>query len=337
MPEELTIGQVTEPGQIEDNQETEPSIDTDNQSQDQEGQTSDTAEGTTEQGKQKYYTAEEMKSLEVDNLDTSRIPPEMQPFYKSLQAVNTRKSQELSELQKRYDAKFQELSQPQKPANPLYQQYRQNPLAVQRSIDTEVRKLEYQLYNLDPLAENTQQVKSQLLGQMNQLRDMKDNLENEYNQEKLVQQGMSEVKNIENQVYGQIYKNIPNYDKRAPEIRKFAVDKLGGKEDVIDFFSSPGLMVFDPTSRQFSFVGDKVANMVGMLNKAYEIINAGQILKNKENRKPNYVESVGQGNFANKGSKEERLKTLEKKAQKEGTLEAWSEYAQAQLDLQRKE
>jgi len=44
-----------------------------------------------------YYTPEEMKTLQVDGIDTSRIPPEMIPLYQAMQSPITRKSQELSQ------------------------------------------------------------------------------------------------------------------------------------------------------------------------------------------------------------------------------------------------
>jgi hypothetical protein len=43
------------------------------------------------------YTVEEMRALDVDHVDTSRIPPELLPFYKAMNAPVTRKSQEYSD------------------------------------------------------------------------------------------------------------------------------------------------------------------------------------------------------------------------------------------------
>jgi len=43
------------------------------------------------------YTVEEMRALDVDHIDTSRIPPELLPFYRAMNAPITRKSQEYSD------------------------------------------------------------------------------------------------------------------------------------------------------------------------------------------------------------------------------------------------
>lgn len=45
----------------------------------------------------KPYTIEELRELDYEQIDTSRIPPEGQPIFKSLQRIITKKSQGLSE------------------------------------------------------------------------------------------------------------------------------------------------------------------------------------------------------------------------------------------------
>ncbi len=62
--------------------------------------TNDVQEVAETQADNAYYSPEEMRTLQVDGIDTSRIPPEMQPLYQAMQAPITRKSQELSEKMK---------------------------------------------------------------------------------------------------------------------------------------------------------------------------------------------------------------------------------------------
>lgn len=51
----------------------------------------------------KYYTKEEIEQLGIDKLDPNKIPEELVPFYKSMQADYTRKTQQLAEERKRLE------------------------------------------------------------------------------------------------------------------------------------------------------------------------------------------------------------------------------------------
>lgn len=56
------------------------------------------------------YTVEEMRALDVDNIDTSRIPPELLPFYKAMNAPVTRKSQEYSDRIRKLELREAEIN-----------------------------------------------------------------------------------------------------------------------------------------------------------------------------------------------------------------------------------
>lgn len=312
--ETLTIDQViNEPTDTTDNQTSEPVSDVDNQQSGQEDQTTDTEGGTTGRNRSQYYTPDEMRNLDVDHIDTSRIPPEQLPIYRAIQAVNTRKSQELSNLKREYETRLAQFNQTNRQVSPqeqLYNAYKQNPGAIVQGIYNEISKLQ----TIDPMDENFRAAQAQIV----QLHRMKDEFATRVQYESQTNQN---VERITNEVANQLYSKIPNYEQRAPQLESFAKDKLGLTPEDLQYFSTPGIH------------GERTTRLVLALNKAYEIINAGQVLKNKENRKPNYVEPVGQGNRAGSGNREERLKALEKQAQKEGTLEAWSRYAQAQIEL----
>ena len=54
----------------------------------------------TKEEKPDYYTPEEIRELGIDRLDPNRIPPELLPWYKSMQADYTKKTQALAEERK---------------------------------------------------------------------------------------------------------------------------------------------------------------------------------------------------------------------------------------------
>ncbi len=61
------------------------------------------------EGEKPKYTDEELRTLDWQELDTSRLPESAVPIYKSLQASYTRKSQEVSETTKRLEKERAEL------------------------------------------------------------------------------------------------------------------------------------------------------------------------------------------------------------------------------------
>lgn len=54
----------------------------------------------SEKGEQAYYSPEEVRSSDFEKLDPARIPSELLPWYKSMQAGFTRKTQELAQQKK---------------------------------------------------------------------------------------------------------------------------------------------------------------------------------------------------------------------------------------------
>jgi hypothetical protein len=65
-----------------------------------EGEKPESEQPKQEEEQPKYYTKEEIEQLGIDKLDPNRIPPELLPFYKSMQADYTRKTQALAEERK---------------------------------------------------------------------------------------------------------------------------------------------------------------------------------------------------------------------------------------------
>ena len=63
----------------------------------------------------KYYSPDEIKEVGIEKLDPNKIPPELVPFYKSMQADYTRKTQAVREREKELEALR---SQPQPEVHP---------------------------------------------------------------------------------------------------------------------------------------------------------------------------------------------------------------------------
>ena len=68
-----------------------------------------------QQDQVKPYTPEEVAQVGIEKLDPTRIPAELQPFYKSMQADYTRKTQRLAEQQKQFENNRPAQSVPQTP------------------------------------------------------------------------------------------------------------------------------------------------------------------------------------------------------------------------------
>ena len=75
----------------------------------------------------KPYTLEEVSATEIDKLDPTRIPAELTPFYKSMLADYTRKTQALSNEKKALEQRVAQMNQPQVPAPQTEVQTQQQP------------------------------------------------------------------------------------------------------------------------------------------------------------------------------------------------------------------
>src|SRR3990170_8706655 len=139
---------------------TETDIATETEQVNQEGAvnqdqtTEDAAAGTEGDGtpEKQFYTLDEMKSLDPEQLDTSRIPPEAMPIYKSLQGNYTRKYMEIAEERKRLtEEKRLVESKPAEPSKPkdIYGIFDANP----QQIMTELSALISQEKASDPFSD----------------------------------------------------------------------------------------------------------------------------------------------------------------------------------------
>ena len=94
---------------------------------------------TTPDGKAKY-TTEELRTLDWQELDTSRLPDEAVPIYKSLQSSFTRKSQEVSEQTKSLNERKAELDR-------ILEQAKGIPQGEQKSTNSKAQQYQ-ELHNI---------------------------------------------------------------------------------------------------------------------------------------------------------------------------------------------
>src|SRR3990167_8502288 len=95
---------------------------------------------TTEPPEKQYYTAEEMRTLDYANIDTSRIAPEFLPIYKALQVPVTKRQQELASLQKEMESRREQSGMP----TTVEEAYRQDPMTFMNKLDNVILDLEAQ-------------------------------------------------------------------------------------------------------------------------------------------------------------------------------------------------
>ena len=89
-----------------------------------DGQQPAQQQSAAEQPDKQFYSPEEMRNLDFEQIDTSRIPPEMVPVYKALQASYTRNNQQVVEMRKQLEqqAMRQQVPQPQVPQQQVSQE-----------------------------------------------------------------------------------------------------------------------------------------------------------------------------------------------------------------------
>jgi hypothetical protein len=108
-------------------------------------------------------------------------------------------------------------------------------------------------------------------------------------------------------VNSEIYKAIPDFDAKRPELVATAID-LGLNE-------SEAQQIMDP-----AIVGESASRMAKMLNRVHAIVNAGKTAKSKEVKQPTKVEAAGNGGFSNKNTTHKQLE----RAKASGSMDDWA-------------
>jgi len=279
------------PGPEETPEEVEEIVDGEEEAEPQEAIDGDEPEEEVEP-----YSPEEIQEIGLSKLDPKRIPKELEPYYKAMQADYTRKTQAVAEERRKAEEERKAKEEPAAKKEPktFEEFYDQDPQGVMTWINSEIARL----------AEESPYTNAV---QIENLRDKKLELK-DYGKQKEATRTSQYMANVE--------KAIPGFNSKRKELAKHATDDLGYTMDDISTLSDP------------SKVGESAAiKFMAQINKSFELANAGKSLKSKEVKQPTKVELAGTGGF--KTSSETNLTKLYESAKTNGTNEAWAAYFDA--------
>lgn len=260
-----------------------------------------------------FYTLDEMKSLDPEQLDTSRIPPEALPIYKSLQGGYTKKYQEVAEEKKRLSEERRlsesRTAEPPKPKD-IYDIFDANP----EQTMTELSMLLSQKKALDPFSQEVEKLET-----------LKDNLlfrATQTTQHKIAEKERVEKDDeLNNQVYISLKKDIKGFDDKIKDIVEFAINGLGyTKEGFASQLFAPRIGV------------ENSIKFMQTINRMYDMDNAGKTAEGKINLNTVKPNKAGAGGGAKKTLPD--IENAYEKARRIGSTDAWAEYLTAvkQLD-----
>jgi len=240
----------------------------------EESAEAEVAPQVTPQGKP-YYTAEEMKNLDPEIVDTTRIPTEYVPFYKAMLAGFTKNQQKkMAEIQKQALKEPVPAQTATKPST-IYEAFDQNP----QQVLTDVRNAIYQKKEADPFDPD--------IIKLEKMRD------------ELVERGMqqqaqkAEIERVVNQVNTLIAKEIPDIETKRDSLNEFA-GELGLSMEELNTLTNP------------VYLGPLAAKLAIALNKAYNMRNqATDARKNLEKKKVKTAPKVLEPGKGFKTAKEE--------------------------------
>ena len=231
-----------------------------------------------------YYTPEEMRSLSPDGVDTSKIPPEMIPFYKSMLAPVTRKSQELAN--KLREADEANLERPQAKTPDLFEAYMQDPRGVVQAINTKILELE----DVDPLDENFKPARKEI----RRLEALKEDLKEKKDETTSVQ-GKQII--MLSELNTTITTEFKDWTDRKTKLETYAMGTLGYAKEELAYMTNP-----------FAVGKSAVVKFIKTVNRLYEADNAGKTAEGKVKKTtPTELERAGSGG----GGKKE--KTIEER------------------------
>lgn len=286
-PEMKTDNYASEPVDIQDNQQieaTETSADS----------TAVNAEGTTTDATEtnQHYEPEEMRNMCLEDIDINRIPPELKKHYNSMRAAHTKAFQALAEERRQLDQMRQQQPAQQLDAKELaYRSYMNNPLNFLDGINREIMKLR----GADPLDDDYRHMQ----GQATLLENLRSEFEVRARSETDRNRNYQE---FNNRLNVEIMKAVPEFDKKAPALQKFAKETLGMSNNLISACTDINRM------------GMFVPEILGVINKMYTILNVDK--KIRDGSSPPRGVPPGRGNIKMQDGEVARL---EKKAQESGS------------------
>jgi hypothetical protein len=232
---------------------------------DEEPQPVESGETATESDTQSpsYYTPEEMRNLSEGEIDTSRIPPEMQAFYRSMQANYTRKHMELAYLIKNVQSNQQKASAPRN----LDEAFQQDPQNFMQSLDDKVMEL---TAKASELSENDPFEAVKVQAQVLKLQNIKNDYTRKIEQLRVQSFQAEQLR----QQYLHTINSIPNFEQKQHDLTRFAVNELGYTNEELAMLSDP------------RYNGQLASKFVLSINRAYDKFHGAERKEVKKTPQP---------------------------------------------------
>lgn len=240
------------------------------------------------------YTAEEMRSLDPTQIDTSRIPPEHLPFYKAMQSGYTKKYQEAAELRKQNE-------QPKT----IQEAFDRDPFAVSERIRNEIKSKRIAVADMeaaDPFSPDVNKIKRELALLQNMRDDFDNQMIGKVRNNTAVERARVDADTA-------VRKAIPDFDSKVEKLTNFAVETGGFSIEEINQLIDPAVM------------GPMAVKMRLAINKLFDMVNAGKSADTKIVKKsPSALERPGSGGSETKAAsnfsamKDDDFETLIQKA-----------------------
>lgn len=244
------------------------------------------------------YTAEEMRSLDPTQIDTSRIPPEHLPFYKAMQSGYTKKYQEAAELRKQNE-------QPKT----IQEAFDRDPFAVSERIRNEIKSKRIAVADMeaaDPFSPDVNKIKRELALLQNMRDDFDNQMIGKVRNNTAVERARVDADTA-------VRKAIPDFDSKVEKLTNFAVETGGFSIEEINQLIDPAVM------------GHMAVKMRLAINKLFDMVNAGKSADAKIVKKsPSALERPGSGGSETKAApnfsamKDDDFETLIQKAKHGG-------------------
>lgn len=218
-------------------------------------------------GKQPY-TAEEMRSLDPSQIDTSRIPPEHQAFYKAMQAAYTRKFQEAAEARKQFEE-----------PKTIQEAFDRDPYGVLEKVGQEISLKRISVADKeaeDPFSPDVIKFKRELA--------LLENMRDDFNNQMIgkVKQ-MTSADRMRAEIDAATREAIPDYNsEKEQKLTQLAMETFG--------------LGIDDINRIVGNLGTKIVGVRKYLNQLYTEVNAGKSADTKLVKKaPPPLERAGTG------------------------------------------
>ena len=167
-----------------------------------------------------YHTPEEIRDVGIDKLDPNRIPPELLPYYKSMQADYVRKTQDLATQRKQLEQHTQPQPQPQTQAQPEYnpKAYYEQLYGIAKSSVEKAIGEDYDEFNplhQTALADEVANIKAHII-QQQQFHQNLGNVMNKYTQDpswaEIDRYALEKLNNMPYQIATQVKQRIDSGD-----------------------------------------------------------------------------------------------------------------------------